>query len=262
MADRMTVTNRDLRAMLRLVASPDDENAPEPLPWSVLAGLQELISCDTVTFVQFDAQRREVLLGQEISDAKPGLDEQQWNDALRAFWSHYWNTASCCYPDVTGDLVSVTRQSDFYTDRELHALPMYADYLKAVSGEREMMLCLPSTPGRVVRLLFWRTSGRDFSERDRGLLTLLRPHLHTAFQRRRSRPCSGPLTLRQVELLRLVAIGFTNSQIARRLSIAEPTVRKHLEHVFERLQVTSRTAAVTRAFGQEPFDAISRAPGS
>ena len=44
--------------------------------------------------------------------------EQQWNDALRAFWWHYWNTASCCYPDVTGDLVSVTRQSDFYTDRE------------------------------------------------------------------------------------------------------------------------------------------------
>jgi DNA-binding NarL/FixJ family response regulator len=37
-------------------------------------------------------------------------------------------------------------------------------------------------------------------------------------------------------------------QIARLLSISETTARKHSEHVFEWLQVTSRTAAVIRAF--------------
>jgi DNA-binding NarL/FixJ family response regulator len=49
--------------------------------------------------------------------------------------------------------------------------------------------------------------------------------------------------------LRLVAAGHTNTQIARRLGISEATVRTHLENIYGRLQVSSRTAAVTRAFG-------------
>ena len=50
------------------------------------------------------------------------------------------------------------------------------------------------------------------------------------------------------ELLRLLAAGHTNAQIARRLGISEGTVRTHLENIYERLDVSSRTAAVTRAF--------------
>jgi Bacterial regulatory proteins, luxR family len=53
---------------------------------------------------------------------------------------------------------------------------------------------------------------------------------------------------RQWELLGLVAAGHTNAQIGRRLGVTEGTVRKHLENVYTRLQVSSRTAAVTRAF--------------
>ena len=51
--------------------------------------------------------------------------------------------------------------------------------------------------------------------------------------------------------MRLVAAGHTNRQIARRLVVAESTVRKHLENIFERLQVSSRTAAVARVFGPD-----------
>jgi DNA-binding NarL/FixJ family response regulator len=48
--------------------------------------------------------------------------------------------------------------------------------------------------------------------------------------------------------LRLLAAGHTNAQIARRLGISEGTVRTHLENLYGRLNVSSRTAAVTRAF--------------
>jgi DNA-binding CsgD family transcriptional regulator len=56
------------------------------------------------------------------------------------------------------------------------------------------------------------------------------------------------LTPRQKNLLHLVSGEHTNAQIARRLGISEGTVRTHLENIYERLHVSSRTAAVTRAF--------------
>ena len=104
-------------------------------------------------------------------------------------------------------------------------------------------------PGRHVRLYFNRGPGPNFSERDRALLTLLRPHLYQAYldAERRRHPVPR-LTPRQNDLLRLLAAGHTNTQIARRLGISEGTVRTHLENIYERLGVSSRTAAVTRAF--------------
>ena len=67
------------------------------------------------------------------------------------------------------------------------------------------------------------------------------------------------LTPRHWELLRLVAASHTNAQIARRLDVTEKTVGKHLENIYTRLQVSSRTAAVTRAF---PDGATQTAPAA
>ena len=83
----------------------------------------------------------------------------------------------------------------------------------------------------------------------RALLILLRPHLHRAYpDAERRRDPAPQLTPRQRELLNLVAAGHTNTQIARSLGVSQATVRTHLEHIYGRLHVSSRTAAVTRAF--------------
>ncbi len=55
------------------------------------------------------------------------------------------------------------------------------------------------------------------------------------------------LTERQVEVLRELAAGRTNREIAQRLGIAERTVKFHLSELFTRLDVTNRTAAVAEA---------------
>lgn len=54
------------------------------------------------------------------------------------------------------------------------------------------------------------------------------------------------LTPREHEVMRCVADGLSNSEIARRLWIELPTVRKHLEHIYQKLGVSSRTAAVAK----------------
>ena len=59
-----------------------------------------------------------------------------------------------------------------------------------------------------------------------------------------TRPSLSP---RELEVLRLVSRGRSNPEIARELFIGEATVKTHLLHVFEKLEVSDRTRAVTLA---------------
>ena len=56
-----------------------------------------------------------------------------------------------------------------------------------------------------------------------------------------------PLSLRQLELLRLIANGATNKELAHRLGISEATVKSYLKDLYQRLGVPSRAAAVAYA---------------
>jgi DNA-binding NarL/FixJ family response regulator len=58
----------------------------------------------------------------------------------------------------------------------------------------------------------------------------------------------GGLTLREVEVLRLVAAGRSNPEIAAELVLSEKTVARHLSNIFGKLDVGSRTAAAAYAF--------------
>lgn len=62
-------------------------------------------------------------------------------------------------------------------------------------------------------------------------------------------PTPGRLTDRECEVLRLVATGSTNRQIATALAVSEHTVARHLSNIFTKLDVTTRTAAA--AFAHE-----------
>jgi DNA-binding CsgD family transcriptional regulator len=247
-----TASERDLRTLAGITTQDrPDLPAGEGLPPSLLDDLMGLIPSDLLTVLGLDSGRQENWFGYDF----PADDLDLAGDASpEEFWDNYWASDPCCYPDRTGDLRSVTKVSDFFSVRQWHSTGMYRDTLRPGGIEHQLALCLPPGPSRIprrgqtVRLLFSRGPGPDFSERDRAVLTLLRPHLHQAYldaeRRRRGTP---QLTRRQWEVLRLVADGYTNTQIARRLGVSEGTVRIHLQNIYVRLQVSSRTAAVTRA---------------
>jgi LuxR family maltose regulon positive regulatory protein len=56
-----------------------------------------------------------------------------------------------------------------------------------------------------------------------------------------------PLSQRELEVLHLIALGRTNKEIARQLIIAPGTVKAHTSHIYGKLNVANRTAAVARA---------------
>jgi DNA-binding CsgD family transcriptional regulator len=243
MTGPVTVSERDLRTLLGIVRDDRGDLPPDGVPVSLLAELTDQIRCDSVSLVSQDPYRQEIWFAQDLpSDADDG-------DYMAAFWEHFWDCDPCAYGHRSGDLRSVTRVSDFCSARQLHSTAMYCDVARPLGIEHHLKMWLPAGPGQIVTLTFFRGPGPDFSERDRALLALLRPHLHQAYlDAERRRRDSGRLTPRQRELLGLVAGGHTNAQIGRRLGLSEGTVRKHLENIYSRLQVSSRTAAVTQAF--------------
>jgi ATP/maltotriose-dependent transcriptional regulator MalT len=63
----------------------------------------------------------------------------------------------------------------------------------------------------------------------------------------RMRDPGAALSLRETEVLRLVADGLSNQQISSRLFLSQATVKSHLAHIYTKLGVDSRTAAVAAA---------------
>jgi DNA-binding NarL/FixJ family response regulator len=79
---------------------------------------------------------------------------------------------------------------------------------------------------------------------DPNLVVVLADELSTAKERDRK---AEMLTGREVEILQLLAMGHTNRDIAGKLFISPDTVKTHLEHIYQKLGATDRTAAVAEA---------------
>ena len=105
-----------------------------------------------------------------------------------------------------------------------------ADLARRLGREREARRYL----GRARETLARRGAAPDLEQR---LPSVGRP----------PRAVPGGLTARELEVLRLVAAGRTNREIADALMISEKTAINHLTHIFEKLRLTSRAAAAAYA---------------
>jgi two-component system, NarL family, nitrate/nitrite response regulator NarL len=70
------------------------------------------------------------------------------------------------------------------------------------------------------------------------------------------------LTGREREIMNLVSEGLTNKEIGRRLNIADGTIKVHLHHIFQKLDVGNRTALAALAFSQNDDMDPARGNGS
>lgn len=95
--------------------------------------------------------------------------------------------------------------------------------------------------------VLFSTTLRDFSAWDEKLLMTLARHASVAI---------GPMTLtmlseREQEVMRYLIQGQTNKEISNQMSISVNTVKKHLQNIFTKLGVDTRTAAVAKALSRE-----------
>ena len=248
--------HRDFDAALALITDAADTSGAQPFELPAIERLLRVIPAEAAGYFEYDGGGLGSGTPNSFLVVHPSLGEgPDWaSDGVQEAVAS-WPLQDI--PHVPGvPFGSPLKLSDFLTGRRLQRNPYYALIMRGGPGklEHELKVWLPAPKGTCRGFFLVRTRGQpDFDERDRAMLTLVRPYLARIRARweRRYRP--PILTKREAEVVGLVAEGLTNGEIAARLFLSPTTVRTHLENVFEKLGVHTRTAAVARL--RRPGDA-------
>jgi DNA-binding CsgD family transcriptional regulator len=238
------LSRADLAGALAFVAALAEYEGPEPFPPQLFTELERLIKADGIGYDECDEDRTTLFVSTPQMPPNPSACELL--APLRPLDP---------FAKVTRN--RVTLFSDLFSLTELRRHPFWSEMLRLQQpfGGPYALLVTCAAPESSTRDLYFVRSRRDFSERDRALMTLLLPHLNRlrANHELRERavleaPDGLALTPRELEVMRWVARGKTNHEIAALLYISPGTVRRHVENAFAKLGVRTRTAAVARAF--------------
>jgi DNA-binding CsgD family transcriptional regulator len=232
------LSERDVDRALAVVAAAAEGGSGTAFGIETLDAIVAAVPADEAAYVEWRFGDRDCIR------VVRGENEPRWLDEALA--------ATCgSYP--LRDLehaasVEPLRISDIVSRARLRKTPFYLSVMQPLGREHELKLWLPAPPGHARFFELERGPGRDFDERDRSFLSLLRPHLARLRARWERRPHLPSLTERELDVLTLVAQGMTNREISSRLFISPATVRTHLEHIYDKLGVRSRAGAVSAAF--------------
>jgi DNA-binding CsgD family transcriptional regulator len=245
----MYVSLETLQRAVRLVDSLAELDDPASFAGIVLPGLATLVGCDVSTYNEVGPAHGQA----RYADYPAGALDPATQPVFAAhvhehpLVNHYRATGS-------GEPVMI---SDFLTQQQFHRLGLYTEFFRKIPVEHQMAVSLPGPEQTVIGVAMNR-GRRDFSDQDRALLHVLRAPLNAALHRARRRQQArqalsamanrwlAALTEREIQILRLVADGRTNIAIAHVLEVSPRTVAKHLEHIYRKLGVNSRAAAVSR----------------
>ena len=162
------------------------------------------------------------------------------------------------YMGATGD-GAPKRISDVVDTQEFHSLGIYEHFYRQFGIEYQVAFTLPAPVGHVLAIALGRCTS-DFTDEECDLLRRARPHLiqaylnaleHTTLLRRLGlAPAQPPadllaygLTDREAAVIRRVASGSSNRDIAEELGLSARTVQKHLERAYRKLGVNNRSEA-------------------
>lgn len=263
------LSRSDLETALSLAALIGEQRRIDQTSDTLLVEtLADLTDAEFASYAIVDEPARTTLTGVIYPGSYQAPSVEPFDEIADLLWTQ---NPFCTYRHATQDWSAVRRKDvvDMREHRKSEYFAITEELSRLDFGDPTyytVQMWLPVLRGSHALLVLLRT-GRDFTLRDRLLLNALQPHL-AGYERRRSTTSlrnpslvtDGTLTPREEEILDLVAGGATNAEIAQLLWISPDTVRTHLEHVFLKLGVRSRTAALARSGRSSPRMLPGRVP--
>ena len=242
-------------ALLDFLLEAVADEGTTPFPANVLAGMRRVVRCEAVSYREWSPQE---LLESSLAADDPESILPTWraypqfrqDDPLAGGAPH---GSPLPNPEWLGRALAI---SDFISDREFRRRGLYAEVCKPLGVRAVMKAFLPAGTAAGASFVFDTTRSR-FTETDRLTLERLIPHLgqlrRNALARRTYPALIDSTAVARMRLLRLTprervvlaraAAGETNTVIAQALFVSPGTVRKHLEHIYDKLDVRTRTEA-------------------
>ena len=232
------LTTTDLRAVLAVLYDLGSLTSADPFPLPVLDRLGTLLGAHRTGYGEFsigDGGHSYATMYFVQNRTEPA-----WlAETVARLW--HQDPITC---RVHSRAVEPMAVSDRVSMPAFHRLEFFRAVYRPFGTADYVRLYLPA-PNAMSRFFFFDQERWGLKARERELLRLLRPHL-ALWRSRWSAPASPAvceLTAREREILQTVADGATNLEIADQLWISPHTVRTHLQHIFEKLDVRTRTEA-------------------
>ena len=234
------ITRQDFESAIRLVGDAGAGLAYDESVSTLLTGIPRLVASEltTLSFCNLAHGRRTV-----ISNPSRALGPEEIGCFDRFFAAH---------PLVRFHMThrggATWRISDSLSWETFRGSALYNEYYRRIGLDRAVAMPVVNVEGLLVSFVLNRR-GPDFSDRDRQLLDLLREPVAKLLRARRAiavDPALALLTRREREVLNWVARGKTNADIGAILGISARTAQKHVENMFVKLGVETRTAAALR----------------
>jgi DNA-binding CsgD family transcriptional regulator len=239
---------RDWRNLVGAVAILNEDLDLSTLPRRTMAALTHVIPTDMVTYNEVDLARQLDLVFSSPKDNRfaPGTTEHA------VFIRHMPEHPVIAHNAGIADPVP-RKISDFLSDRRFRSLGLYSEFFRTFGFKYQIALVIRHAGKQMIGVAANRALS-DFTERERTCLSAIRSHVVQNYrhglcvERVRAESCRGvrpvcALTQREAEVLHWVAVGKSNDDVARIIGISSATVKKHLEHIYDKLNVTNRTAA-------------------
>jgi len=248
----MYVSLETLRRAVRLADDLAELDDPADFADVALPALAGLIGCDVLTYNEIGPAPGQVRYAEYPDGALDPATQQVFAAYVREHPRvKYYRSTNGREPVMI---------SDFLSRQQFHRLGLYTEFFRRIPVEHQIAVSLRVSSDQVVGIALNRAR-TDFTEADRALLRILRAPLLAALRRARARtsamgalppfpPRPGGLTDRETQILQLVAFGRTDCAIARQLGVSPRTIAKHLEHIYRKLGVANRAAAVSRFCGR------------
>ena len=248
------LTERDFRNILSAAEILARDLDYATFPQRAVDAIATIIDTDFISFNEIDTKRgvSRFLLKPDPTEFKPGSPEHL--AFIRRFGNH----------PVIADRIVRSGEGGSDLGRFISRLRLLG-MVGNCCGDAELRLNLGMTvsgkPSHRIGIAVNR-SVRDFDDHDAACLDALRPHVIAAYRNAlrssaRDLPPGGSssgeqsmehkLTVRESQVLYWVSMGKTNEEVGEIIGARPLTIKKHLEHIYDKLGVPNRTAAARLA---------------